>query len=188
MITTSNVEYYNRLKLLRQHGMSISDRVRHGSDKVMFEDHIEIGYNYRLTDIQAAVGIRQLEKLDFVMAERRKIAEKYHNAFSDLNNVRLPIEQQGYVSNYQSYSIYLKESFPMSRNELMQKMLDKGISTRRGIMTSHRETAYKNYKGDTHLPVSENASDSSIIIPLYFPMLESDVQYVIDTFRSFALS
>jgi len=188
MITTSNDAHYNRLKLLRQHGMSISDRVRHGSDKVMFEDHVEIGYNYRLTDIQASVGIKQLEKLDFVMAERRKIAEQYHIAFSDLKNVRLPIEEQGYVSNYQSYSIYLKESFPISRNELMQKMLDKGISTRRGIMTSHRETAYKNYQGDTNLPVSENAADRSIIIPLYFPMLESDVQYVIDTFRSFALS
>ncbi len=188
MITTSNVAYYDRLKLLRQHGMSINDRVRHGSDKVLFEDHVEIGYNYRMTDIQASVGIKQLEKLDFIIAERRKIAEKYHNAFSDLNNVRLPIEKQGFVSNYQSYSIYLKENFPLERNELMQKMLDKGISTRRGIMTSHRETAYRNYAGDTNLPVSEDAADRSIIIPLYYPMLDSDIEHVIGTFRGFASS
>jgi dTDP-4-amino-4,6-dideoxygalactose transaminase len=74
MIATSNEAYYNRLKLLRQHGMSVNDRIRHVSHKVIFEDHIELGYNYRMTDIQAAVGIKQLEKLDWIVEERRKIA------------------------------------------------------------------------------------------------------------------
>ena len=188
MIATSNEAFYNRLKMLRQHGMSINDRVRHNSDKVLFEEHVEIGYNYRMTDIQASVGIKQLEKLDFIVKERRKIAAKYHDAFADLQSVRLPIEKQGYESNYQSYSIYLKTNFPLTRNDLMQKMLDKGISTRRGVMTSHRETAYKDYKGDIELPLSEDAADRSIIIPLYYPMHESEIEQVIDTFKSFALS
>jgi len=64
MITTNNEDYYNRLRLLRQHGMSVNDRTRHESSKVIFEDHLEVGYNYRLTDIQAAVGIKKFEKLD----------------------------------------------------------------------------------------------------------------------------
>ncbi len=182
MITTSNEDYYHRLKMLRQHGMSINDRVRHNSDKILFEEHVEIGYNYRMTDIQASVGIKQLEKLDFIVGERRKIAEKYHDAFRSLNNVRLPIENTGYLSNYQSFSIYLKENFPLSRNDLMQKMLDSGISTRRGIMTTHRELAYRNYNGINSLSVSEHASDNSILIPLYYPMTDKDISFVISTF------
>jgi perosamine synthetase len=185
MIATSNESYYNRLKLLRQHGMSINDRTRHESSKVIFEDHLEVGYNYRLTDIQAAVGIRQLEKLDWIIGKRRKIASRYHKAFKGFECLQLPVEKKGYFSNYQSYSIYLKDNCPLSRNELMQKMLDAGISTRRGIMTSHRETAYAVECAGLSLPVSEKASDQSIILPLYVPMKDEDVQTVIDTFSSF---
>jgi perosamine synthetase len=185
MITTSNETYYNRLKLLRQHGMSVNDRARHESSRVIFEDHLEVGYNYRLTDIQAAVGIHQLEKLDWIIGKRRKIASRYHKAFKAIECLQLPLEKKDFISNYQSYSIYLKDSCPVSRNELMQKMLDAGISTRRGIMTSHRETAYKEECAGLSLPVSEKASDRSIILPLYVPMKDEDVQMVIDTFKSF---
>jgi perosamine synthetase len=185
MIATSNESYYNRLKLLRQHGMSINDRTRHESSKVIFEDHLEVGYNYRLTDIQAAVGIRQLEKLDWIIGKRRKIANRYHKAFKGFECLQLPLEKKGYFSNYQSYSIYLKDNCPVSRNDLMQKMLDAGISTRRGIMTSHRETAYSEEYAGVSLPVSEKASDQSIILPLYVPMKEADIQMVIDTLTSF---
>jgi dTDP-4-amino-4,6-dideoxygalactose transaminase len=184
MITTNREDYYNRLKLLRQHGMSVNDRVRHMSEKVIFEDHIELGYNYRMTDIQAAVGIKQLKKLDWIVEERRKIAYTYHQAFKDIDCVRLPYEGEGNFSNYQSYSIYLKESCPISRNDLMQKLLDAGISTRRGIMTSHRETAYKEYSHGLSLPISEDAADRSIIIPLYVPMSKEEVAYVIENIKS----
>ena len=183
-ITTNNEEHYKRLKLLRQHGMSVNDRVRHESAKVIFEDHVEVGYNYRLTDIQAAVGLQQLEKLDWIVNKRRKIAKKYHSAFKNISCIRIPKEKKGYFSNYQSYSIYLKDDCPVNRNELMQKMLDAGISTRRGIMTSHRETAYKEECAGLSLPVSEKACDRSIILPLYIPMKDEDIKTVIDTFIS----
>jgi len=179
MITTNNEDYYNRLKLLRQHGMSINDRVRHESSKIIFEDHLEIGYNYRMTDIQASVGIKQLEKLDWIIEERRKIAKQYHEALKDIQCIQLPIEADGFFSNYQSYSIYLKDNCPLRRNDLMQKMLDSGISTRRGIMTIHRETAYKIECISNKLPISEEVSDNSIIIPLYVPMEPEDVEKII---------
>ena len=185
MITTSNEEYYNRIKLLRQHGMSVNASMRHETKKVVFEDHIEIGYNYRMTDIQAAIGIRQLEKLDWIINERRKIALKYIEELKDVDCIRLPIEEEGYFTNYQSFSIYLKENCPIGRNELMQKLLDKGISTRRGIMTSHRESAYEKEYSDLKLPISENASDRSIIIPLYIPMKTEEVDFVISNFKEF---
>ena len=182
MITTNREDYYDRLKLLRQHGMSINDRVRHEAKKIVFEDHVEVGYNYRMTDIQAAVGIKQLEKLDWIVGERRKIAHAYHEAFKELSFVQLPIEKEGYFSNYQSYSIYLKKSCAVSRNILMQSLLDRGIASRRGIMTSHRETAYKKEMSDLMLPVSEDLQDNSIILPLFVPMKDDDVNHVINTF------
>lgn len=184
MITTNNEAYYNRMKLLRQHGMSVNDRARHESSKIIFEDHLEVGYNYRLTDIQAAVGIQQLEKIDWIVGKRRKIAKRYHKAFKGINCIQLPTEKKGYFSNYQSYSIYLKDNCPHSRNDIMQKMLDAGVSTRRGIMTTHRETAYKEECAGLSLPVSEKACDRSIILPLFVPMKDEDIDKVIETFTS----
>lgn len=183
-ITTDNEAYYHRLRLLRQHGMSINDRVRHESAKVMFEDHVEVGYNYRMTDIQAAVGIQQLAKLDWIVEERRKIAKQYQAAFADIPFIRVPQEADGYFTNFQSFSIYLKKDCPVSRNDLMQLMLDAGVATRRGIMTAHRETAYKQECAGLSLPVSEDAADNSIILPLYIPMQQSDIDIVIKTFRA----
>lgn len=187
MITTDNENYYNHLKLLRQHGMSVNDRVRHDSKSVIFEEHVEIGYNYRMTDIQASVGIKQLEKLDWILEERRKIAKMYYEAFKDIDCIMLPVEKEGYISNYQSYSLYLKDNCPVKRNDLMQKMLDAGISTRRGIMTSHREIAYRESHSGLSLPESEKACDNSIILPLYIPMKKEDVERVIDTLKLFIL-
>jgi len=179
MITTNRPDYYNRLKLLRQHGMSVNDQIRHQSKTLIFEEHIELGYNYRMTDIQAAVGIKQLIKLDWIIAERRKIALRYHNAFKHIPFFRLPLEPDGYQSNYQSYSVYLKEFCPVHRNDLMQNLLDKGIATRRGIMTAHRECAYKT-NSPVNLPVSEDLQDNSILLPLFVPMAEEQVEYIID--------
>ena len=187
MITTNREDYYQRLKRLRQHGMSVNDRIRHVSNQVIFEDHIEIGYNYRMTDIQAAVGIKQLDKLNWIVNERRKIAKIYNEAFSCIDTVRLPIEKEGYYSNYQSYCIYLLKTCPIGRNELMQKLLDKGIASRRGIMTAHRETAYKQISPNVHLPISENVQDNSILLPLYVQMDNQEIQYVIDVFKKLVL-
>lgn len=184
MITTNNEEYYNRLKLLRQHGMSVNDRVRHNSTTVIMEDHLEVGYNYRLTDIQAAVGIKQLERLDWIIEERRKIAHKYQEAFKNIDFIRLPLEPKEYFTNWQSYVLYLKPNSPIKRNDLMQLLLDKGISTRRGVMTTHRESAYKNHTLVCPLPISEDACDNSIVLPLYVPMSNEEIDYVIDNILS----
>lgn len=183
MVTTNNEAFASRMKLLRQHGMSVNAGVRHGSSKVIFEDHVEVAYNYRMTDIQAAVGIRQLEKLDWIISERRKIADQYLTAFADIPFIRLPKEPQGSFTNWQSFSIYLKENSPIKRNDLMQALLDIGIASRRGVMTSHRETAYLDFCNGLSLPATEDACDNSIIIPLYVPMKQEEVDEVIRGFR-----
>lgn len=183
MVTTSNEAFYNRIKLLRQHGMSVNDRVRHLSDKVIIEDHLEVGFNYRMTDIQAAVGIKQLERLDGIIEERRKIAHRYQKELADLSMIRLPEEPEGYFTSYQSFSIYLKPECLLGRNDVMQQMLDVGIATRRGVMTSHRESAYAEECKGLSLPMSEDASDRSIVLPLYVPMSDEEVTYVIKHLR-----
>jgi perosamine synthetase len=138
-----------------------------------------------MTDIKTAVGIRQLEKLDWIVADRRKIAEKYNKNFKTISCIRLYVKEQGCQSNFQSYSIYLKPESPISRNDLMQKLLDAGRdSSRRGIMTIHRETAYRNKYGDFSLLISEDLSNNSIVIPLYVPMLNEDIERVISSFTS----
>ena len=188
MITTSNKEYYERLKLLRQHGMSINDSIRHTSKKIIFEEYLEVGYNYRMTDIQASIGIKQLEKLDWIVTERRKIANKYNDAFKDIDCLRIPGEPKGYYSNYQSYCLYLKENAPISRNELMQKLLDKGISSRRGVMIAHREQAYFKKHIGHQLLISEKLSNRSIILPLFIPMNDEEIEYIIENITSIFIS
>ena len=183
MIATDDESIYNKVKLLRQHGMSVNDRTRHESGKLIFEDHIVLGYNYRMTDIQASIGLRQLEKLDHIIEERRKIALKYIEELSSIECLVLPIEKEGYFSNYQSFSIYLKDSAPLSRNELMQKLLDACISSRRGVLTAHRETSYRDEYKNLRLPVSEDACDRSFMIPLYVPMDSKDIDHIILTLK-----
>lgn len=179
MVTTSNRRHYERLKLLRHQGMSVSDRARHLAKKIIFEKYLEIGFNYRLTDIQAAIGIAQLRKLEGIIAERRKIAAVYSRAFKDITCLQIPQEDKHCVSNYQTYMLYLKAGAPVSRNRLMRVLRDEGIATRRGIMTAHRERAYANWRGKSKLPLSEDISDRSIILPLYVPMREKDIGKVV---------
>lgn len=182
MITTNNKSYYTRLKHLRQHGMSINDQVRHTSKTVIIEEYLELGYNYRMTDIQAAVGIEQLKRLKDIIRERRRIAEMYDEAFKNSDSVEI-LDEGDKKYNYQSYSLLLTAKCPISRNGLMQELLDMGISTRRGIMTAHREKAYnaKTYS----LPQSEFYSDHSILLPLYIPMDDADIASVIQSVKQF---
>jgi dTDP-4-amino-4,6-dideoxygalactose transaminase len=139
-----------------------------------------------LTDIQASVGIKQLEKLDWIVEERRKIAFKYFEGFKDLPGILLPFENADKTTNFQSFSIYLTDECTLDRNEIMQELLNKGVASRRGIMTTHRETAYNN--GTYHLPISEKMADRSIIIPLYVPMTNEEIEKVITEIKLILLN
>ena len=132
-----------------------------------------------MTDIQAAIGIEQLKKLDWIVTERRKVAATYRNGLKDISCFRLPKEQKGDRSNYQSYPIYVKKECKWSRDQIMNMLLTKGITTRRGIMTCHREKAYQRLFSFNKLPVSEDMSDRSFLIPLFVPMIENDINWMI---------
>ncbi|MDA1212726.1 MAG: DegT/DnrJ/EryC1/StrS family aminotransferase [Planctomycetota bacterium] len=187
MITTSHAEYAAKMKLLRQHGMSVPDTVRHRSQQVVVEAYTLLGYNYRMTDIQAAIGIEQMKKLDAIVSKRRRLAARYDAALADHPWLTPPFVPEGCETNYQSYAVQLNDSAPVDRHELMQKLLDAGISTRRGIMLSHREAPYADQPLRRPLIHSEWASEHSLLLPLYPSMSEQEQAAVIDVLqRQFA--
>ncbi|MCH2044467.1 MAG: DegT/DnrJ/EryC1/StrS family aminotransferase [Saprospiraceae bacterium] len=184
MITTSNDAYNEKLRLLRQHGMSVNDRKRHESKKVIFETYDVLGYNYRMTDIQGAVGVEQLKKLDTIVTERRRIAYWYHDKLAELEDkIRLPRERKGIKSNYQSYQITLLDHVEQTVPDIMQAMLDKGISTRRGVMLAHKEPAYTS-DNNLDLPHTHKMNTRSMILPLYLGMTEEDVDRICNELKS----
>ena len=168
MLTTDNPEWDARFRLWRQHGMSIPDTVRHGSAKVMFEDYPVAGYNYRMTDIQAAIGRQQLKRLPQIIACRRARADIYANALAKMDGVFAPEEPDWARSNWQSYCVRIAPEF--SPREIMQFMLDNGVATRRGIMCIHLEAAHADLPGRHPLHRSQVARDHSIILPLFAQM------------------
>ena len=172
-----------RLARLRTHAMSLSTAERHGAAKVRFEQYLEVGYNYRLSDIQGAVGREQLKRLPGLVADRRRLAARYREGLSGHPQLILPREPDFARSNWQSFWIILTGDSPLSQVELMQALLARSIHTRRGVMCAHREPAYRDLPLRHPLPVSELLQDRSIILPLYPGMAEADQDRVIAALR-----
>jgi perosamine synthetase len=181
MLTTSNPEFDRKFRLLRQHGMSVPDTVRHGSAQVIFEDYLVVGFNYRMTDIQAAIGRKQLERLPELVERRRAIASRYAELLGNIEGLKLPYEPEWARSNWQSYCVRLPGR--VGQKEVMQKLLDQGIATRRGIMCSHREAPYAREKQHHDLRRSEHAQDHCILLPIYTQMTETDLVNITDALR-----
>jgi dTDP-4-amino-4,6-dideoxygalactose transaminase len=191
MITTSRESWDKQLRLLRQHGMSVSDQVRHGSNKVIFESYLLPGYNYRMTDIQAAIGRVQLKRLRQIVDRRRFLVRRYRQLLEKISDLTLPEEPDWAQSNWQSYCVRLPDY--CDQKNVMQKMLDAGIGTRRGIMCAHRELAYtqqkypavqnKSFSSNTNsvfdLKQSEIAQDHTILLPLFHEMTEKEQDKVV---------
>jgi perosamine synthetase len=182
MLTTSDADLDRKFRLLRQHGMSVPDTVRHGSQQVIFEDYLMVGFNYRMTDVQAAIGRKQLGRLPELVSRRRAIAARYTELLGNLEDLRLPAEPDWARSNWQSYCVRLPDR--LDQRTLMQKLLDQGIATRRGIMCSHREPPYAEVEQHHDLRQSELAQDHSILLPIYSQMSEDDQVHVANALRS----
>jgi dTDP-4-amino-4,6-dideoxygalactose transaminase len=194
MITTSNPEWDAKFRLLRQHCMDVSDTVRHGSRRVVFESYPDVGFNYRMTDIQAAVGRAQLARLPEILERRRALAARYRVLLADLVELRLPHEPAWARSNWQSYCVRLPED--VQQRDVMQRMLNAGVATRRGVMCAHREEAYPSSTWTcgaancgcvagscARLFESESAQDRCIMLPLYAQMTHADQERVVVALR-----
>jgi perosamine synthetase len=179
MLTTSNPEYDRLFRLWRQHGMNIDDRVRHSASRVVFENYPIRGFNYRLTDVAAAIGRQQLRSLPEILQRRRRLAAAYSERLRGLADVQPPEQPKWARSNWQSYCVRL-EGGARRQQTVMQSMLDQGVATRRGIMCAHMESAYADLPQRWPLPRSEAARDECILLPLYPQMTDADQDLVVE--------
>jgi perosamine synthetase len=188
MITTRHKDWDAKFRLWRQHGMSVSDSIRHSSDRVIFETYPELGFNYRMTDIQAAVGREQLKRLDTIVARRRQSADVYHRLLREIPGVTVPFQPDWARSNWQSYCVGLPVG--CSQQKTMQILLERGIATRRGIMCSHREPAYQSHswRAASPLTYSERAQDRAILLPLYLQLGETEQEHIASCLRQWITS
>ena len=179
MLTTSSVEQDRQFRLLRQHGMSVPDTVRHSASQVTFEAYPVVGFNYRMTDIQGAIGREQVKRLPALVARRRELAARYQSGFRECTGITTPVEPDWARSNWQSYAIRVSQG---RQRAVMQTLLDEGISTRRGVMNVHREPAYPagTWRAAAGLVRSEEAQETAIILPLFHDHDEADQDRVID--------
>ena len=185
MILTADAAYAEKARSLVSHGASVSDLVRHQSSKVVIEEYRNFGYNYRMSDLQAAVGLGQFRRLEEILTKKRFFAERYTEAFSGIAEVVPPVDTADYRTNYQSYMIRLTDRAARSRDEIMDLLLEKGISTRRGIMAIHLEPAFLKRFGKCQLPETEKALRETMILPLYPQMTLEEQDYVIQTLTDY---
>jgi perosamine synthetase len=180
MITTADSEAAARMRRLRQHGMNVSDLARHRATQVVLESYDEVGYNYRMTDLQAGIGLVQLERLPEMLNRRRALALRYSERLSAIPWLVIPTESDSCRHNFQSYMVRLQSDAPVTRDQLMQELLSRGVSSRRAIMAIHRELPYCNGVWEERLPVTNLVTDTALVLPLFCEMTEEEQDYVIE--------
>ncbi|MGQ0434734.1 MAG: DegT/DnrJ/EryC1/StrS family aminotransferase [Microthrixaceae bacterium] len=178
MVVTGSPDHAARMRRLRQHGMSVSDLDRHQSDDIVRERYVEVGFNYRMTDVQAAMGVAQLRRLPEIVATRQRLAAVYDAALADDDLVSTPIVPPDVSWNVQTYTLRLEGADAAARDEVMRCLLREGIASRPGVMTAHREPAYAPDGVFEPLPRSEQASDCSLAIPLHGGLSEADCEEI----------
>lgn len=181
MLTTDNAEWAARARRLREHAMSTSAAERAASVIAPPEHYDEVGFNYRMTDIQAAIGLVQLRKLPAMVARRREIVARYAERLAPIPGLRPVVDPEYGESNFQTYWVELEEGFPLDREGLMSALADADISARRGVMAAHRQPAYAH--AHASLPVTERLTDNSVILPVYHDLTQSEQDRVIDVLR-----
>ncbi len=195
MVLTDDAALAKRMKKLRTHGSTVSADARHKGKGFLLPEFNEAGFNYRMTDIQAAVGVEQVKKLDYIVEEKRKRAALYNQMIQDiLPEFITPYVPEGYYHTYQSYVCMLNcEKLGIAttkeggeyRNILLQRLEDKGIATRQGTHAVHMLGYYRNTYGyvPEDYPNAYACDHLSITLPLYVQMTDEDQKRVVDTIR-----
>ncbi|MCZ8035943.1 MAG: DegT/DnrJ/EryC1/StrS family aminotransferase [Novosphingobium sp.] len=178
MICTEDGGLAHLLKLLRHQGMSASDDKRHGNSPTNFETYPVVGFNFRITDIQASVALSQFSRLDEILTRRRELAERYEDALQKISTLRSQTVLPNAVMNWQSYQVQLTPSAKLTRNEVMDHLWAAGIPTRRGVMIAHTEPPYRPL--NVKLPVTEHVEATSFQLPMHTGLPSDHQEYVID--------
>ncbi len=181
MITVQDPDVAERLRRLRAHGMDASDLARHTATDVVIETYPERGFNFRMTDMQAALGLCQLRELDWILERRRELAARYTQALAEIPYLEAPYDPAYAQRTWQSYCVRLDPSGQVGRTELMRSLLGDGIATRRGVMAIHEERAYAGEPGSGRgaLPHTEAATRETLMLPLFPDLTEEQQDHVI---------
>ena len=185
MLTTSRPEWADRARRLREHAMSVSAAERHASVLAPAESYTEVGFNYRMTDLQAAVGLVQLTRLEDMVRRRRELAATYAKEIAEMPGLRAVADPPWGTSNFQSFWVEVEPSFLLDREGLLEHLARHEISARRGIMAAHRQPAYRDRDtGERPLPVTERLTDRTLILPLFHQLSDSEQWRVVEALRS----
>ena len=176
MLTTNHSRYDEFFRLYRHQGMGVSDLARHQSNKVIFEDYLMTGFNYRMNDVQASIGMAQLKKMPLLLARLKEVATFYHAKLKKISWIKPPQERADARTNWSTYPIRLTPDAPLNQEKLMQRLLDQGISTRPGVMNAHRQKPYAS--NFWHLPETEKARDLTILLPAFYQITDEELDIV----------
>lgn len=190
MVTTQNAELAATMDKLRNHGAEISEEQRHkGPRPYLLPEFNLLGFNYRMTDLQGAVGLVQLGKLDSFIAERQQWAEYYRERLADVAWLRMPVFPENGNHAWQAFVVYVDpDKAPMPRNDIMERLQAQGIATRPGTHAVHMLGYYSeqfNIKPEDY-PGALNCNDNTMAIPLHNRMSAEDFEYVVDALRAIA--
>lgn len=183
MVTSSREDWASRARRLREHAMSVSAADRHASVLAPAEEYAEVGFNYRMTDLQAAMGLVQLDRLPEVVARRRALADVYAKQIADIPGLRPVADPEWGTGNFQSYWVEVEPEYPLDREGLLAHLAEADISARRGIMAAHRQPPYRELTPSSGLPVTERLTDHTLILPLFHELTESDQERVVAALR-----
>lgn len=187
MVTTQDDQLARKVNILRNHGASISEEQRHSDSQLYILPNFNLlGFNYRMTDLQGAVGLVQLSKLDLFIEERRKWAEFYNQELADITWLRTPVVPDGYCHGWQSYVCYVDEGkAPSSRNEIMEILQSKGISTRPGTHAVPMLGLYRERFGikPDEYPIARDSGRYTLALPLHNRMTADDYEYVVNALK-----
>ncbi len=183
MLTTPHAAWADRARRLREHAMSVSAAARHASVLAPAEEYLEVGFNYRMTDLQAAVGLVQLGRLPAVVARRREIAAAYSKQVEEIPGLRAVADPAWGTTNVQSYWVEVDEEYPLDRDGLLAHLAAADVSARRGIMAAHRQPAHRAVP-HVPLPVTERLTDRTLILPVFHALSDSEQARVVDALRS----
>lgn len=184
MLVTDDPAVAERARVLRATGASVSDLIRHKAKGAVFQQYFESGYNYRMTDMQAAMGIVQLGKLNAMLAQRAAQAKLYDELLAAVEEVSPPYVPPYAVPAWSSYSIRMTAKAKVSADDVVRRMAERNVSCRRGIQPLHHEPYFRETMADLVLPTTEAAAHETMFLPIFPGLTEEEQQTVVAALKS----
>jgi dTDP-4-amino-4,6-dideoxygalactose transaminase len=182
MLTTNDEELAARARIVRSHGASVSDLARHQARGALIQEYVELGYNFRMTDLQGAVGVEQMKKLPSIVARRQALARRYDELLADVPEVETPYVPPGCQHSYQTYLLWLTPKCKVGLEDILKATAARGVSCRHSIIC-HTQPFYRQLCGEVRLPVTEEAARRTVALPLYPQMTEEEQDQVVEALK-----